>query len=216
MDIWFSSCSLSTCYKEYINLFSWSNWALYASSCWGSRTVSRILSQLSHLYLQQQQQHLTVGQLLLTANMPQNLSVGIGITLVKFTSSWASNNLPLDSVLNACEVLPIAPPPPPRQLTEEETQRLDEQEEDTLRELRLFLRDVTNRLSQDKRFKAFTKPVDLEEVVVLIMSHCLIYCYSFRKLYVKQTYWELCLYSIGLLCYCLPLFPRTATSLSCV
>ncbi|XP_038567961.1 ATPase family AAA domain-containing protein 2-like isoform X2 [Micropterus salmoides] len=68
------------------------------------------------------------------------------------------------AVLHALEVLPIAPPPPPRQLSKEEIQRLEEQEEDTLRELRLFLRDVTNRLSQDKRFKAFTKPVDLEEV----------------------------------------------------
>uniref|UniRef100_A0A3Q4AUM9 ATPase family AAA domain-containing protein 2 n=1 Tax=Mola mola TaxID=94237 RepID=A0A3Q4AUM9_MOLML len=68
------------------------------------------------------------------------------------------------AVVNMLEVLPVAPPPPPRQLTEKETQRLEEQEEDTLRELRLFLRDVTNRLSQDKRFKAFTKPVDLEEV----------------------------------------------------
>uniref|UniRef100_A0A673A2D9 ATPase family AAA domain-containing protein 2 n=1 Tax=Sphaeramia orbicularis TaxID=375764 RepID=A0A673A2D9_9TELE len=64
----------------------------------------------------------------------------------------------------AVEVLPVAPPRPPRQLTKDEIQRLEEQEEDTLRELRLFLRDVTNRLSQDKRFKAFTKPVDLEEV----------------------------------------------------
>ncbi|XP_028984073.1 ATPase family AAA domain-containing protein 2-like isoform X2 [Betta splendens] len=68
------------------------------------------------------------------------------------------------AVRHALEVLPIATPPPPRQLTEEETQKLEEQEEDTLRELRLFLRDVTNRLSQDKRFKAFTKPVDIEEV----------------------------------------------------
>ncbi|XP_040020597.2 ATPase family AAA domain-containing protein 2 [Gasterosteus aculeatus] len=68
------------------------------------------------------------------------------------------------AVLNALEVLPVAAPPPPRQLTPEETRRLEEQEEDTLRDLRLFLRDVTNRLSQDKRFKAFTKPVDLEEV----------------------------------------------------
>uniref|UniRef100_A0A8C7LLY7 ATPase family AAA domain-containing protein 2 n=1 Tax=Oncorhynchus mykiss TaxID=8022 RepID=A0A8C7LLY7_ONCMY len=67
-------------------------------------------------------------------------------------------------VLAALEVLPVAPPLPPRMLTEKEQQRLEEQEEDTLRELRLFLRDVTNRLSQDKRFKAFTKPVDLEEV----------------------------------------------------
>ncbi|XP_041798159.1 ATPase family AAA domain-containing protein 2-like isoform X2 [Chelmon rostratus] len=68
------------------------------------------------------------------------------------------------AVLHALEVLPVAPPPPRPQLTQEETQRLEEQEEDTLRELRLFLRDVTNRLSQEKRFKAFTKPVDLEEV----------------------------------------------------
>uniref|UniRef100_A0A673A0J8 ATPase family AAA domain-containing protein 2 n=1 Tax=Sphaeramia orbicularis TaxID=375764 RepID=A0A673A0J8_9TELE len=68
------------------------------------------------------------------------------------------------AVLHAVEVLPVAPPRPPRQLTKDEIQRLEEQEEDTLRELRLFLRDVTNRLSQDKRFKAFTKPVDLEEV----------------------------------------------------
>uniref|UniRef100_A0A3B4AX49 ATPase family AAA domain-containing protein 2 n=1 Tax=Periophthalmus magnuspinnatus TaxID=409849 RepID=A0A3B4AX49_9GOBI len=66
--------------------------------------------------------------------------------------------------LHALEVLPVAPPPAPRQLTPEEMKKLQEQEEGTLRELRLFLRDVTNRLSQDKRFKAFTKPVDLEEV----------------------------------------------------
>ncbi|CAJ1062032.1 ATPase family AAA domain-containing protein 2-like isoform X2 [Xyrichtys novacula] len=68
------------------------------------------------------------------------------------------------AVLRTLEVLPVAPPPPRRKLTKEEIQRLEEQEEDTLRELRLFLRDVTNRLSQDKRFKAFTRPVDLEEV----------------------------------------------------
>ncbi|KAK7887132.1 hypothetical protein WMY93_026753 [Mugilogobius chulae] len=68
------------------------------------------------------------------------------------------------AVLHALEVLPVAPPPVPRQLTQEEIKKLEEQEESTLRELRLFLRDVTNRLSQDKRFKAFTKPVDLEEV----------------------------------------------------
>ncbi|KAF4102852.1 ATPase family AAA domain-containing protein 2-like isoform X1 [Onychostoma macrolepis] len=69
-----------------------------------------------------------------------------------------------DAVLQALELLPVAPPPPPRQLSEREMQKLEEQEEDTLRELRLFLRDVTNRLAQDKRFKAFTKPVDTEEV----------------------------------------------------
>ncbi|KAM9419441.1 ATPase family AAA domain-containing protein 2-like isoform 1-T2 [Salvelinus alpinus] len=68
------------------------------------------------------------------------------------------------ALMHAMEVLPLAPPPPPRQMSERERLRLEEQEEDTLRELRLFLRNVTERLSQDKRFKAFTKPVDIEEV----------------------------------------------------
>ncbi|KAL2084285.1 hypothetical protein ACEWY4_019803 [Coilia grayii] len=68
------------------------------------------------------------------------------------------------AVMQVLEVLPVAPPPPPRQLTEQEVQQLEDQEEDTLRELRLFLRDVTNRLAQDKRFKVFTRPVDPEEV----------------------------------------------------
>ncbi|NXQ98999.1 ATAD2 protein, partial [Sagittarius serpentarius] len=62
------------------------------------------------------------------------------------------------------EVLPVAPPPKPKQLTEEEIRQLEEQEEDTLRELRIFLRDVTHRLAVDRRFRAFTKPVDPEEV----------------------------------------------------
>ncbi|KAJ8273122.1 hypothetical protein GJAV_G00097700, partial [Gymnothorax javanicus] len=68
------------------------------------------------------------------------------------------------AVLQAMEVLPVAPPPPPRQLTEAELQRLEEQEEDTLRELRLFLRSVADRLALDKRFKAFSRPVDVQEV----------------------------------------------------
>ncbi|NXQ85184.1 ATAD2 protein, partial [Nyctibius grandis] len=62
------------------------------------------------------------------------------------------------------EVLPVAPPPKPRQLTEKEIRQLEEREEDTLRELRIFLRDVTHRLAVDRRFRAFTKPVDPEEV----------------------------------------------------
>ncbi|XP_071409991.1 ATPase family AAA domain-containing protein 2 isoform X2 [Pithys albifrons albifrons] len=75
---------------------------------------------------------------------------------------------PLASKNNAArrplEVLPVAPPPKPRQLTEEEMRQLEEQEEDTLRELRIYLRDVTHRLVIDRRFRAFTKPVDPEEV----------------------------------------------------
>ncbi|KAM9307742.1 LOW QUALITY PROTEIN: ATPase family AAA domain-containing protein 2 [Gastrophryne carolinensis] len=68
------------------------------------------------------------------------------------------------AVLQALEVLPLAPPPEPRPLTNEELKRLEAQEEDTLRELRVFLRDVTHRIAIDKRFRAFTKPVDPEEV----------------------------------------------------
>ncbi|XP_028253040.1 ATPase family AAA domain-containing protein 2B isoform X2 [Parambassis ranga] len=62
------------------------------------------------------------------------------------------------------EVLPVAEAPGPRVLSAEEQRRLAEQEENTLRELRLFLRDVTKRLATDKRFSIFSKPVDIEEV----------------------------------------------------
>uniref|UniRef100_A0A7N8XSU4 ATPase family AAA domain-containing protein 2 n=1 Tax=Mastacembelus armatus TaxID=205130 RepID=A0A7N8XSU4_9TELE len=62
------------------------------------------------------------------------------------------------------EVLPVAEAPGPRVLSAEEQHRLVEQEENTLRELRLFLRDVTKRLATDKRFSIFSKPVDIEEV----------------------------------------------------
>ncbi|XP_064196818.1 ATPase family AAA domain-containing protein 2B isoform X1 [Anguilla rostrata] len=62
------------------------------------------------------------------------------------------------------EVLAPAEDPGPRRLSSEERRRLEEQEENTLRELRLFLRDVTKRLATDKRFSIFSKPVDIEEV----------------------------------------------------
>uniref|UniRef100_A0A8C9V201 ATPase family AAA domain-containing protein 2 n=1 Tax=Scleropages formosus TaxID=113540 RepID=A0A8C9V201_SCLFO len=66
----------------------------------------------------------------------------------------------------ALEVLLPAEDPGPRQLSPEEQRRLDEQEENTLRELRLFLRDVTRRLATDKRFSIFSKPVsDYLEVI---------------------------------------------------
>ncbi|XP_051500185.1 ATPase family AAA domain-containing protein 2B-like isoform X2 [Myxocyprinus asiaticus] len=64
----------------------------------------------------------------------------------------------------ALEVLPLSEDPGPRQLSPEEQRRLVDQEENTLRELRLFLRDVTKRLATDKRFLIFSKPVDIEEV----------------------------------------------------
>uniref|UniRef100_A0A8C5A983 ATPase family AAA domain containing 2B n=1 Tax=Gadus morhua TaxID=8049 RepID=A0A8C5A983_GADMO len=62
------------------------------------------------------------------------------------------------------EVLPVAEAPGPRALSAEEQRRLAEQEENTQRELRLFLRDVTKRLATDKRFSIFSKPVDIDEV----------------------------------------------------
>ncbi|XP_043995277.1 ATPase family AAA domain-containing protein 2-like isoform X1 [Gambusia affinis] len=67
------------------------------------------------------------------------------------------------------EILPVAPLPPLRQMTEQERLRVEEQEEDVLRELRLFLRNLTERLIVDRRFKAFTKPVDIEEVPDYLM-----------------------------------------------
>ncbi|KAM6900033.1 ATPase family AAA domain-containing protein 2-like [Xenentodon cancila] len=67
------------------------------------------------------------------------------------------------------EILPVAPPSPPRQLSEQERLRLEEQEEVVLRELRLFLRNVTEELRLDRRFKIFTKPVDTEEVPDYLM-----------------------------------------------
>ncbi|KAM8795469.1 ATPase family AAA domain-containing protein 2-like [Eudromia elegans] len=69
-----------------------------------------------------------------------------------------------EAAWQALEVLPLAPPPEPRKLTQQEMQQIEEQEEESLRELRIFLRDVTHRLTTDRRFKAFTKPVDLDEV----------------------------------------------------
>ncbi|XP_030597491.1 ATPase family AAA domain-containing protein 2-like isoform X2 [Archocentrus centrarchus] len=68
-----------------------------------------------------------------------------------------------ETLSQAMEILPLAPPPPPRKLSEQERLRLEVQEEDVLRKLRLFLRNITERLILDCRFKAFTKPVDIEE-----------------------------------------------------
>ncbi|XP_011610211.1 ATPase family AAA domain-containing protein 2B isoform X1 [Takifugu rubripes] len=62
------------------------------------------------------------------------------------------------------EILPVAEDSGSRVLSAEEQRRLAEQEENILRELRLFLRDVTKRLATDKRFNIFSKPVDIEEV----------------------------------------------------
>ncbi|KAK3744968.1 hypothetical protein QZH41_008494 [Actinostola sp. cb2023] len=61
-------------------------------------------------------------------------------------------------------VLPLAPAPVPRQLSDPEIKKMQLVEENTLRELRIFLRDVHHKLIVDRRFKEFSKAVDLEEV----------------------------------------------------
>lgn len=60
--------------------------------------------------------------------------------------------------------LPLAPPPVPRKLTEEEQKTLYENEEGTLRELRIFLREICSKLARNRQFYMFTKPVDIDEV----------------------------------------------------
>ncbi|CAG9766232.1 unnamed protein product [Ceutorhynchus assimilis] len=60
--------------------------------------------------------------------------------------------------------LPRAPTPPPAPLTEDQAQAVYNAEEHTLRELRIFLRDMCKKLANNKLFFMFTKPVDTEEV----------------------------------------------------
>lgn len=78
-----------------------------------------------------------------------------------FIFATSAADLPLE---RCREVLPVAETPGPRVLSAVEQRRLAEQEENILRELRLFLRDVTKRLATDKRYNIFSKPVDIEEV----------------------------------------------------
>ena len=49
-----------------------------------------------------------------------------------------------------------------------ELEKVRDDEENTLRELRIFLREITVKLMSDRKFKEFHKPVDLEEVRTMI------------------------------------------------
>lgn len=69
------------------------------------------------------------------------------------------------------EVLPKAPPPPPRTLTDKEVKTLRDKEESTLRELRIFLREVVNKVVKDRKFYIFARPVDVEEVTICLAIH---------------------------------------------
>ena len=63
----------------------------------------------------------------------------------------------------------MASPPKPRELNVEEVSRIVKQREAVLRELRVFLRDATNKLLAERKFKEFVKPVDPEEVRMLLL-----------------------------------------------
>ncbi|PSN40096.1 hypothetical protein C0J52_13738 [Blattella germanica] len=62
------------------------------------------------------------------------------------------------------EELPLAPPPAPVKLSEAELKKVYENEEATLRELRIFLREICAKLARNRQFFMFTKPVDVQEV----------------------------------------------------
>ncbi|XP_071442897.1 ATPase family AAA domain-containing protein 2-like [Hetaerina americana] len=62
------------------------------------------------------------------------------------------------------EELPVAPPPEPPKLTDEQLLIKRQEEEVTLRELRIFLREICAKLARNRQFFMFTKPVDVEEV----------------------------------------------------
>ncbi|XP_066902229.1 ATPase family AAA domain-containing protein 2 isoform X2 [Halyomorpha halys] len=62
------------------------------------------------------------------------------------------------------EELKLAPPPPPPKLSEEQMKAMYEDEEKTLRELRIFLRQICSKLARNKQFYMFSKPVDIKEV----------------------------------------------------
>ena len=97
------------------------------------------------------------------------------------------------------EVLLVAEAPGPRVLSAEEQRRLAEQEDNTLRELRLFLRDVTKRLATDKRFNIFSKPVDIEEVWRnVVASSGLTFTFSALGLLLKYTFFCVCVLGVRL------------------
>ncbi|XP_008549538.1 ATPase family AAA domain-containing protein 2 isoform X2 [Microplitis demolitor] len=70
----------------------------------------------------------------------------------------------IDDKVEKLEELPIALEPIPKKLTEDEKRMLYEKEEVSLRELRIFLREICAKLARNRQFFMFTKPVDIEEV----------------------------------------------------
>ncbi|XP_044006263.1 ATPase family AAA domain-containing protein 2-like isoform X2 [Aphidius gifuensis] len=75
-----------------------------------------------------------------------------------------SSPLIKDDKVQPLEELPLAPDPSPKKLTVEEVKKLRDKEEISLRELRIFLREICAKLARNRQFFMFTKPVDTEEV----------------------------------------------------
>ncbi|XP_048505295.1 ATPase family AAA domain-containing protein 2-like isoform X2 [Athalia rosae] len=69
-----------------------------------------------------------------------------------------------DDKVAVLEQLPLAPAYVPKKMTENERICLYEKEEASLRELRIFLREICAKLARNRQFFMFTKPVDTEEV----------------------------------------------------
>ncbi|XP_043277332.1 ATPase family AAA domain-containing protein 2-like isoform X2 [Venturia canescens] len=69
-----------------------------------------------------------------------------------------------EQTVQPLEELPLAPDIMPKKLTEDEKKVLYEKEEVSLRELRIFLREICSKLARNRQFFMFTKPVDTEEV----------------------------------------------------
>ncbi|XP_058809899.1 ATPase family AAA domain-containing protein 2-like [Phymastichus coffea] len=81
-----------------------------------------------------------------------------------FTSQSLQSPYVKKKTVEELEELPLAPDPEPKKLTEEERRALLEKEEISLRELRIFLREICAKLARNRQFFMFTKPVDTEEV----------------------------------------------------
>ena len=59
-------------------------------------------------------------------------------------------------------------------------------EENTLRELRLFLRQIVWKLMADRKFKEFLKPVDLEEVFI-VLDKTGAFCFRFFSILIYNS-----------------------------
>ena len=84
------------------------------------------------------------------------------------------------------EQLAVAAATKPRELTQTEQERVRKQREAILRELRVFLRDLTNKLLAERKFKEFTKPVDPEEVRINILVLLLYVCMYIHTLPIAE------------------------------